>query len=71
MSPSDRLGISVIIKFYQDLGKMPTQTLKIIQQTKREHLVSTALVSKWHCRFADGQNSLEEQKGRTGKKETV
>ena len=59
----------MIIKFYQDLGKTPTQTLKMIEQTKREHLVSRALVFKWHCRFADGQNSLEEQEGRAGKKQ--
>ena len=71
MSSSDRLGICVIIKFYQDLGKTPTQTLKMIEQTKREHLVSRALVFKWHRRFTDGQSSLEEQEGRAGKKETV
>ena len=61
----------MIIKFNQDLGKTPTQTLKMIEQTKGEHLVSRALVFKWHCRFADGQNSLEEQEGRAGKKEIV
>ena len=71
MSPSDWLGIRVIIKVYQDLGKTPTQMLKMIEQTKREHLVSRALVFKWHRRFADGQNSQEEQEGRAGKKETV
>ena len=37
MSSSDRLGIRVIIKFYQDLGKTPTQMLKLIEQTKREN----------------------------------
>ena len=61
----------MIIKFYQDLGKTPTQTLKMVAQTKREHLVSRALVFKWHSRFADDQNSLEKQEGRLGKKETV
>ena len=71
MSSSDRLGIRVIIKFDQDLGKTPTHKLKMIEQTKGEHFVSRALVFKWHCRFADGQNSLEEQEGRAGKKETV
>ena len=45
--------------------------LKMIEQTKREHLVSRALVFKWQRRFTDGQNSLEEQEGRAGKKETV
>ena len=71
MSSSDRLGIGVIFKFYQDLGKTPTQTLKMIEQTKREHFVSRALIFKWHCIFADGQNSLEEQEVRAGKNETV
>ena len=58
----------MIIKFYQDLGKTPAQTLKMIEQTKREHLVSRALVLKWHCRFADGQNSLENRKVAPGRK---
>ena len=71
MSPSDLLEIRVIIKFCHDLGKTPTQTLKMIEQTKREHLKSISLVFKWHRRFADGQDSLEEQEGRAGKKETV
>ena len=71
MSSSDRLGICMIIKFYQDLGKTSTQTLKMIDQTKREPLVSRAFVFKWHCRFTDGHNSLEEQEDRAGKKETV
>ena len=71
MTPSDRLEIRVIIKFSQDLGKTPTQTLKMIEQTKRENLVSRALVFKWHRRFAVGQDSLEEQEGRASKKETL
>ena len=29
----------------------------MIEQTKREQLVSRALVFKWHRRFADGQDS--------------
>ena len=64
MSPSDRLEI-------HDLGKMPTHTLKMIEQTKGEHLVSRALVFKWHCRFAVGYDNLEEQEGRASKKETL
>ena len=71
MSPSDRLEIRVIIKFCHDLGKTPTQTLKIIEQTKREHLVSRALVFKSHRRFAVAQDSLEELEGRASKKETL
>ena len=71
MSSSDRLEIGVIIKFNQDLEKTPTQMLKMIVQTKREQLVSIALVFKWHRRFTDGQKSLEDQDGRAGKKETV
>ena len=31
--------------------------------------MSRALVFKWYCRFADGQNTLEEQEGRAGKKQ--
>ena len=70
MSSSDRVEIRVI-KFCHDRGKTTTQTLKMIEQTEREHLVSRALVFKWQHRFADGQDSLEEQKGRAGKKEIV
>ena len=29
----------------------------------KEHSVSSVLVFKWHCRFSDGQDSLEEQEG--------
>ena len=36
--------------------------------TTRENSVSNALVFKWHCRFSDGQDSLEEQEGRGRKK---
>ena len=43
----------------------------MIEQTKREYLVSKALVFKWHRRFAVGQDSLEEQEGRASKKETL
>ena len=69
MSSSDRLEIRAIIKFCHDLGNTPTQTLKMIEQTKRERLVSRALVFKWHRRFANGQDSLEEQDGRGRKKQ--
>ena len=71
MSSSDRLEIRVIIKICHDLGKTPTQTLKMIAQTKWEHSVSRTLVVKWHRRFADGQDSQEEQEGHARKKETV
>ena len=71
MSLSDRLEILVIIKFCHDLGKTPTQKLKMIEQTKREHLVSRGLAFKWYLTFADGRDSLEEHEGRAGKKETV
>ena len=71
MSLSNRLETCVINKFCHDLGKPPTQTLKMIEQMNKEHLANRALVVKWHHRYADGQDSLEEQEGRAGKKETV
>ena len=70
MSSSDQLEIRVIIKFCYDLGKTQTQTLKMIEQTKTEPLVSRELVFKWHRRFADSQYSIEHE-GRARKKETV
>ena len=71
MSSSDRPEILVIIKFCHDLGKKPTQKLKMIEQTKREHLLNRALVFKWYHTFADDRDRLEEHEGHAGKEETV
>ena len=71
MSSSDLLQILVIIKFCYDLGKTPTQKLKMIEQTKREHLVSRAPVFKWYHTFAYGRDSLEEHEGRAWKKKKL
>ena len=71
MLSSDQLEIHAFIKFCHNIGKTPTQTLKMIEQTKREPLVNRTLVLKWQRRFADGKDSLEEQEGRAGKKEIV
>ena len=62
MLPSDRLEFRVIIKFCHDLGKTLTQALKMIEQTKRDHLVNRSLVFKWHRRFAVGQDSFKVRK---------
>ena len=71
MSPSDRLEIRENIKFCHDQAKMPNPDAEMIEITKREHLVSRALVFKWHRRFANGKDILEEQECCAGKEETV
>ena len=55
-----------IIKFCADLGKTPTETLKLLRTTRRNISVSRALVFKWHRRFKDGRQDIEddERQGR-------
>lgn len=68
MMSSERHEIRTIIKFCHDLGKTPTETLKMIDSTQRKHSVSRALVFKWHQRFSNGQESVEDGTGRGRKK---
>jgi len=68
MSSSDRMEVRCIIKFCHDLGKTPTQTLKMIEDTKRKDPVSRSLVFKWHQKFAEGEESFKERQGRGRKR---
>ena len=68
MPSSDRLEFRTIIKFCHDFGQTPSQTLKLIEKTKRDKPVSRALVLKLHRRFSEGQGSFEEREGRGRKK---
>lgn len=68
MLPSERYELRAIIKFCTDLGKSPTDTLKLIKQANRKSAVGRSFVFKWHRRFTNGQVSLEEEEGRGRKK---
>jgi predicted transcriptional regulator len=60
MTSHERMEIRANIKFCADLGKTPTETYKLLQQTKRESSVSRALVFKWHKRFSDGRTDIKD-----------
>ncbi|CAC5366267.1 unnamed protein product [Mytilus coruscus] len=55
-----------VIKFCVDIGKTPTETHKFLKQSEKHSKVSRSLVSKWHKRFGDERDNLEddEREGR-------
>ena len=59
-----------IIKFCVDLGKTPTETMKMMKDANRSSNVSRSLVFKWHKRFSEGRESLKDDTGR-GRKRIV
>ena len=59
-----------IIKFCVDLGKTPTETMKMMKDANRSSNVSRSLVFKWHKRFPEGRESLKDGTGR-GRKRIV
>ena len=59
-----------IIKFCVDLGKTPTETIKMMKDANRSSNVSRSLVFKWHKRFSEGRESLKDDTGR-GRKRIV
>ena len=59
-----------IIKFCVDLGKTPTETMKMMKDANRSSNVSRSLVFKWHKRFSEGRESLQDDTGR-GRKRIV
>lgn len=68
MTSADRMEIRTIIKFCSDLGKTPTETLKMMHTTTRHKDVKRALVFKWHKRFSDGRSSIDDDRGRGRKR---
>ena len=56
-------------KFCQKLGKTVTETFQMIQQVYGDAL-SRSVVFRWHRRFSQGRNTLEEDV-RTGRPQTV
>ena len=60
----------IIIKFCVDLGKTPTETMKMVKDANRSSNVSRSLVFKLHKRFSEGRKSLKDDTGR-GRKRIV
>ncbi|XP_052767844.1 protein GVQW3-like [Mya arenaria] len=70
MSSQEHLEIRANIKFYKEIGKTPSETYKLLKLTRVDYCVCRALVFKWHRRFSDGRQSLEDDAGR-GRKSTI
>ena len=65
-----KLKIRAVIKFCKELGKTPTDTYKMLQKSRGEKCVCRALVFKWHKRFSEGRESLQDD-SRPGRKSIV
>ena len=49
-----------IVKFFVALEKSPTKTMKIINSTGKYKKCSPATVYRWHARFKEGRNLVED-----------
>lgn len=58
------------IKFCQKLGKSATETLIMIQQVYGEEAMGRSAAFKWHKRFAEGRDSLDDD-AHTGRPRTA
>lgn len=70
MTSTDYAEHRTIIKFCVNLGKTPTQTQEMLETAKVRPPVCRSLVFKWHKRFRDGREDIEDDKGR-GRKSTL
>ncbi|CAC5419671.1 unnamed protein product [Mytilus coruscus] len=63
---TEKVEQRAVIKFCVDIGKTPTETHKFLKQSEKHSKVSRSLVFKWHKRFGDGRDNLEddEREGR-------
>ncbi|MES9881798.1 MAG: helix-turn-helix domain-containing protein [Sedimenticola sp.] len=59
MTSSSATEQCAVIKFCVNLGHTPTQTLNMIERSNTER-ASRALVFKWHKRFRDGRQSIDD-----------
>lgn len=64
MTSTDYTEHRTIIKFCVNLGKTPTQTRDMLEAANVKPPVCRALIFKWHKRFSDGRESIEDDKGR-------
>jgi transposase len=58
------------IKFCQKLGKSPSKTFNMMKQVYGEEALGRSAVFKWHQRFAQGRDSLEDDE-RSGRPKAV
>lgn len=58
------------IKFCQKLGKSPSETFNMIKQVYGDEAFGRSAVFKWHQRFAQGRDSLEDD-DRSGRPKAV
>ena len=58
MTPEDRLIKRAVIQFCVNLGKTPSQTLKLMNEASSETQEKRMLVYKWHKRFSEGRESI-------------
>ncbi|CAG2186353.1 unnamed protein product [Mytilus edulis] len=57
---TEKVEQRAVIKFCVDIGKTPTETHKFLKQSEKHSKVSRSLVFKWHKRFGDGRDNLED-----------
>ena len=58
------------IKFCQKLGRTATETFQMMQQVYDDDALSHSVVFRWHRRFSQGRDSMEDDV-RTGRSQTV
>ena len=67
MATSDCTQARAVIKFCQYGENTPSKTVNLIKTTSMKECGSRTLVFDWHKRFAEGQYSLSDNKGRRKK----
>jgi transposase len=56
------------VKFCQKLGRSPKETFNMMKQVYGEEALGRSTVFKWHQRFAQGKDNLEDDKRSGGPK---
>jgi hypothetical protein len=58
------------IKFCQKFGKSPSKMFQMIKQAYGEEALCHSAVFKWHKRFAQGTDSLEDDEHTVGQEQS-
>ena len=64
MATSDCTQVRAVIKFCQYVGNSPLETVNLMKTTSMKECGSRTLAFDWYKRFAEGQYSLTDNKGR-------
>ena len=67
MATSDCTQVRAVIKLCQYVGNTPSETVNLMKTTLMKECGSRTLVFDWQKRFAEGQYSLTDNKGRRKK----